>query len=302
MTDKELSGEEIMKANMEALDKGEEAPYPDVESTETTEEVVETEEVEEVEEVEEAEETSEIAKKDGYMTKQQWIDSGKPADDYMSEEDFIKVGELRDSDETRQQLSKKLVQMEATLKDVVSNQRSMIDSAADKAREETLASLNEQKKEAIEFQDAEGAARIEREIVEAEGNKPAEVDKNAPSDEMQAWYNENESWYNVDGASTGLLNSQLVKYEKEGKPFSEGVELAMETVRKHFSYHFEDEAAPKTTSKPTRTRVATESSRVKPSQTKNTKTFADLDPDEAKIARVGAKMAGMTETQYMENY
>jgi hypothetical protein len=302
MTDKELSGEEIMKANMEALDKGEEAPYPDVESTETVEEVVETEELEEVEEVvEEVEETSEVAKKDGYMTKQQWIDSGKPAEDYMSEEDFIKVGELRDGDDTKQQLSKKLVQMERTLKDVVTNQRSMIDSATEKAREETLASLNEQKKEAIEFQDAEGAANIERQIVEAEANKPAEVDKNAPSDEMQAWYNENESWYNVDGAATGLLNSQLVKYEKEGKPFSEGVELAMETVKKHFAYHFED-VETKTTSKPTRTRVATEKSQKKSTSTKNTKTFADLDPDEAQIAKVGAKMAGMTESEYMENY
>ena len=310
------SGEDIIKANMKALEeadeKGEEVVLPfDEESAlkepekpvdEPIEKAIDEPQDEPKETVEEPE-LDEIAKKDGYMSKEDWVASGKPEEDYMSKEDFAKVGELRDGDETRQQLSKKLVQMEAALKDVVTNQRSMIDDAKEQTRLETLAQLQEKKKEAIEFQDAEGAANIEREIVAAEKQEPAEaVAESNPT--LDAWYAKNDSWYNVDANATSALNVQLQKHEKAGLPFEEGIELAMDVVKKHFPYHFDDAEIPAAKDQDVPTRVtqrAVETSSKK-AASKKTKTFADLPESERKIAKAGAKMSGLTETEYMEQY
>ena len=314
------TGEEIIADNMKALEAADESgeelklPYPDADSVKEPEKPVEGEEAEVVAEVKEEEkepeseaetvEVDEIAEKDGYMSKEDWIASGKPEEDYMSKEDFAKVGELRDGGETRQQLAKKLVQMEASLKDVVTNQRSMIDDAKEQTRQTLLAELQEKKKEAIEFQDAEGAAKIERDIVKAENDKPAEV-QDEVSPEVKSWYDSNSSWYQVDAAATGALNVQLQKHEAAGLPFEEAIPKAMEVVKKHFPYHFdgEAEAKPKEKEIPTRVTARAVETSQKKAESKKTRTFADIeDAEERKIAKAGAKMANMTEEKYMENY
>ena len=314
------SGEEILKANMAALEEGKDLPYgddyePTEEPPEDIKEDIKQEEPEEVDDAEELEEeldedieeeiddeSEEIAKKDGYMTKEEWVASGKDEDDYMTQEEFAKVGKLRDGKETRQQLSKKFVQMESTMKELVTSTNKMIEDAKSKERAKVLAELQEQKKEAIEFQDAEGAADIERKIVAHEAEEPVKKEAiiDDVPDEVKTWYDSNDSWYNVDAAATGLLNAQLVKHEKSGKPFSEGIELAMSLVKKNFPYHFED-GEPDTKEIPTRRpRVASEKSQKRKSQVK-TKSFADLDPEMAKIAKKAAKASGLTEAEYMEN-
>jgi len=313
------SGEDIIKANMKALEeadeKGEEVvlPFDEESALKEPEKPVEDDKKEVVAEVEDepkepvdepdADEQAELAKKDGYMSKEDWIAAGKPADEYMSEEDFVKVGELRDGGESKQQLAKKLVQMETALKDVANNQRSMIEKAEEDARQSLLTDLEAQKKEAIEFQDASGAADIERKIVEAEKTKPAEA-VNEPNPALDTWYKENDTWYNIDANATSALNVQLQKHEKAGLPFEEGIELAMTVVKKHFPYHFDDVEATNTTKKDIPTRVprgTQEQSQKKVSQKKG-KTFADLPDSERAIAKQGAKMANMTESEYMENY
>ena len=314
------SGQEILKANIEAAEAGLELPYPDADSAmkedaaeepvKPSEETLEEEVVAPIEEEKDAQEASEdvvddskeeLAKKDGYMSKEEWIASGKPEAEYMSQEDFIKVGEIRDGEKSRQQMAKQLVQLESTLKDVVTNQRTQIDKAAEDARQEVLANLEAQKKEAIEFQDAEAAARIEREIVKNEQTKPTEVVEDT-NPVLTEWYAKNDTWYNIDPTATGALNVQLQKHEKAGLPFEEGIKKAMEVVRANFPYHFDDIETPKKDA-PTRIpRGASEKSQKKPNA-KKVKTFADIaDLEERKIAKQGAKMSQMTETEYMENY
>jgi len=310
-------GLQIMQENMAALEAGEDAPHnedtvydepkPDEPEAEVVDEVID--DVVDDDIVGESDESgiSEISKKDGYMTKEQWVESGKNPEDYMTEKEFSKVGELRDGDMTRQQLSKQNVQMESLMNEVLTNQNKMIDDAKASEREKVIAELKAEQKEAIEFQDADKALEIERKIVaEEEESKPKVEVKDDPDPEPQAppgmvdWHNNNKHWYNVDLNAQTLINSELTKSQAKGVSFEDGIITAEAKVRKYYPQYFDDDPEAKPETKPNRPRPAGESSRRKGPATVK-KSFKDLDPVMQSFAKKAAKASGMTEEQYMES-
>lgn len=308
----EPSGLQIMQENIAALESGEEAPhnegtvYEEAESNEPITEPVETEEViddEPIDEVDEPE-VSELAKKDGFMSKEDWVASGKAEEDYMTPEEFSKVGELRDGDKTRQQLSKQLVQMESVMKETLKNSNQMIENAKKSERDKVIAELKAEQKEAVEYQDTEKALEIERKIIkeEAKDEEKPEVkpEENKPSQAMADWFESNEHWYGVDTGASNLINSELTKCQKAGLPFEEGIIKAEAKAKKYFPQYFDDVA--ETAAIPARPRAVSESSRRKgPPKGGPKKTFKDLDANMQVFARKAAKASGMTESEYMEN-
>jgi len=310
----EPSGLQIMQENMAALESGEEAPHnddtvyeeaaPDEPITEPveTEEVVDDEPIDEVVEPE----VSELAKKDGFMSKDDWVASGKAEEDYMTPEEFSKVGELRDdSNITRQQLSKQFVQMESNMNEMLKSQRQIVEDARKSERDKVIAELKAEQKEAVEYQDTEKALEIERKIndekAKAEEKPEVKPDENKPSQAMSDWHGSNDHWYGVDEGASNLINSELIKSEKAGLPFEEGIIKAEARAKKYFPQYFDDIAEPEPEVKiPPRPRSVSETSRRK-TKTESKKTFKDLDPAIQVFARKAAKASGMTETEYMEN-
>jgi len=296
----ELSGEEIMRQNMAALDAGEEMPHVDESfEPENIQENTELEpEFNEESHDDVVEEIPEIAKKDGFMTKDEWIASGKDPDEYMTPEEFARVGELRDGDMTRQQLSKQLVQQQAVMKEILANQQKSIQDAANRAKQEALAELEAKKKEAIEYGDAEKAVELEREIIKnVTAEEPQEPEVNPVEQSMSQWYSKNDDWYGTHSGATDLLNVELKRAERQGLPFEDGIRQAEGAVKKQFGYLFGEQAqekpkAPRSVSTQTR----------KPAKQSQKLSIKALPPEMQSIARTVIKKTGITEQEYMEQY
>lgn len=309
-------GLQIMQENMAALEAGSDLPHdesteyePDEKPVDNSDEEIEAKVDDEPEEIAEPEvdEVSDIAKKDGFMTKEQWKESGKDPEDYMTPDEFSKVGELRDGDKTRQTLSKQYVQMESAMNELVKGQQQMIEDARKSERDKVVSELKAEKAEAIEYNETEKAIEIDRKIIIEEAKDAPEVKDETPQapQGMTDWFNSNEHWYSVDQGAANLVNSELSKYEKQGLPFEEGIVKAEAKVKKHFPQYFDDVEEVKTPDeKPAevkpRPRVASESSRRKPNQSESKRSFSELDPALQKIARKAAKASGLTEAEYME--
>ncbi len=316
MSDPELSGEDIMKQNMAAFEAGEDIPHETdmVESSEGLEgDVVGEEPTEDVDNFEgdvdnlEPEEVSELAKKDGYITKEDWVESGKPAEDYMTQAEFEKVGEIRDGKQSRQQIAKQLVQNEALVKEVLDNQRKAIAEAEDRARNETIAKLRAEQKDAIEFGETEKALEIERKVAEHQTPEPA---KPQIDDSVQTFFNENKDWYNNHQGARDLLNFELSRSKDKNLPFDDAIGPAMDKVKSQFNYLFDNAPAetPAVERKPddkplARPRAISEKSR-RPSSAKPSgkKTFNDAPAEMRPMLRKAAKVAKMSESDYMEGY
>lgn len=306
----EPSGLQIMQENIAALESGDDAPHTEETVYEEAVEEVITEPTEEVAETEEEAssepEISELAKKDGFMTKEQWVESGKSEEDYMTPEEFSKVGELRDDGGiTRQQLSKRLVQMESVMKETLKNSSQMIEDAKKSEREKVISELKAEQKEAVEYQDTEKALELERKINDEEAKDKPEVKEEpeelGPSEAMTTWYDSNNHWYGTDQGATNLINAELTKFSKAGLPFEEGIIKAEIKAKKYFPQYFDDVDEPLPEKKiPARPKSVSETSRRK-SSSEAKKTFKDLDPNMQVFARKAAKASGLSEAQYMES-
>ena len=291
---------QMMQENMAAMDAGEEMPHTGDPEDAAVEESIDP--VTEPDPEPNAEPEEDIAKKDGYMSKEDWIASGKDPEQYMTQEDFERVGQLRDDKSvTRQQLSKEYVQTQAMLKEVMKNQQKMLTDAEERVRAETLASIEKQQKEAIEDGETEKAIELEREKLK-HTEKPDDTPDDTPQIEagVQDWVDKNSSWYSVDQSATNLMNIELKKAQDKGLSFSEGSAQAEAKVRKHFSYYFDDEQ-PEEKPAPRRPSAVSERSRRKPEASKS-KTFNDLPAEMRSMAKKVAKQSGMTEAEYMESY
>ena len=308
MSGEELTGEQIMAQNMAALESNEEMPHDDGDFPEQPEAIdepeVEPEAEPEVEPEGEPEPISEEARKAGYRTKDEWVEQGGDPDEYLSEADFNKVGDLqKDKDGyTRHKLSKELVQTQRMVQEMMRDQKAMISDTEERVRNETIAKLKAEQKEAVDYGDTEKALEVEREI-NAEKDKakkpePAaepEIHKVA-SDFMQS----NDDWYNVHQNATDLINVELRRCEKNEVPIEEAFDLSLSKVKNRFPELFDDVPTKKAIEKPARPRATSEKSRVKPSAKPKKGTFNDLPPEMRQYAVKAAKVSGLTEAQYME--
>jgi hypothetical protein len=286
----ESSGEQMLARDMAAFEAGEEASSYEEEPAAVAEEIAEVEEPSEI---------------DGarHISKADWIKQGKDPDDYLSAEEFKRAGELKGS--SNMKLAKQLSQQENMMKELLKNQQAAIDNAAAKARADALAEIEARQKEAIDYNDAETAIKLEREKMALQPKAEPEPKKQEVESEIKDFYDKNDHWYNVSPAATELLNVKLKQQEKAGKPFSEGIVAAMAVVKSKYPEFFDDdgESAPaKAEAAPAiRPRSAVETSRAPRQKTGGEKlTFASLDPSMRDVARKMAKQVGMTEQQYME--
>jgi hypothetical protein len=309
MSEAELSGEEIMSQNLAALNAGEDIPhsddsFPEAHENEPEQEYAEESEGDEYSDDDQSEEElSEIAKKDGYMTKEDWEASGKDPDDYVSQEDFERVGELRDDKSfTRQKMAKELVQTQSMVKEMLNNQNAMIRDAEERARNETIAKLKEEQKQAVDYGETEKAIEIEREINKQE--KPVDNTPSQPNNPegMDEFYQTNNDWYGVHNGATDLLNVHLTRSQRDGIEFKDAIGPAMDKVKVRFGEVFGDEPAPASNQKNplVRPRATSEKSRRPAGVQAKKKTFNDLPPEMRSFAKRGAKMSGLTESEYME--
>lgn len=310
----EPSGLQIMQENMAAAEAGEDMPHeedtvygepdPDLENIDN--DLENDDDLDLDPDPDPDPEISEIAKKDGFMTKEQWVSSGKAEEDYMSEEEFSKVGELRDGEKTRQQLSKQYVQMESTMNEMLKSQQQMVENAKKTEREKVIAELKIEQKDAIEYSETEKALELERKIADEQAKdevKPeVKGEKPQAPQAMTDWYNNNKHWYSIDINASNLINAELAKHEAGGLPFEEGIAKAEAKARKYYPQYFDDaEPEKKKDDPPKIPRPASESSRKRGNQKESKKTFKDLDPAMQSIARRAAKASGLSESEYMEN-
>ena len=300
MSDEELSGEQMMAQNMAALESGDEMPHSDDSYVESDSDAIEDDgDNIEHEEAFIEEEVSEAAKKDGYMSKEDWVASGKDPEGYMSADEFARVGDLRDGSLTRQQLSKQLVQQQAALKEIIANQNKIAKETADRVRQETIAELEATKRKAIDYGDAEKAIEIDREI-HRQTVEPVQQEANPVQNDMQAWYEANDDWYGTHNGASDLLNVELKRSERQGIPFGEAIKSAEAKVKGQFGYLFGD--TPQEKPETARPRSLSSQSRKPASSARAKLTIKSLPPEMQGMALTVIKKTGITEQEYMESY
>lgn len=290
---------QMMQENMEALERGEELPHQeDLKIHGEEQHKEEPQEESEVQEELNLEPEEKPNKAPEHMTEDEWVASGRKAEDYLTQEQFDKVGDLKDESPTK--LAKKVVGMEKTLQDFMQQQKQILEDNAKRVREETIAELEAQKKEAIEVGDTEKAIDLHDKI-----NQQKEEPKQEPVDGNQGfindWYAKNSDWFNIDQSATGLMNVELQRAEREGLPISEGFARAEAKVKKQFSYLFGEAQEEVKPTAPIRPTSITEKGARKSSNTKSYR-FSDL-PDEVQgMARTVAKQCNMSEEEYVKSY
>jgi len=291
----EISGEEILKQNMAALEAGQELPFtedmPEVKTDESSDELANLDD-----------NAKEIVKKDGYVTKEEWVASGKDPDDYLTAEEFAKVGSIRDSDKSKNQIAKQLVQMERVMNDMIRGQQQMLDDAKAKERQKTLDELQARRKEAIDYKDVDELEKVTKEIIKVESEKPIVKEEVIVDSSVKNWYEANKHWYSVDSSAKTVIDIELSKQHAKGVPFEEAIVFAEAKAKKYFPFYFDEEPAKQesaTTLDKFKPKGVTETATRKPPTSANKKTFADLDEGMRVVAKAAAKASGMTEAEYM---
>ena len=294
-------GLQIMQENMAALDRGEEMPHTveTIAEEELHEPVVEPDVPAEPAEPVGGEEVEH--KPPEHMSEEEWVASGRKAEDYLTQEQFNEVGELRNINPTK--LAKQVVGMESTLKEMVQNQKTMLEENTRRVREETIAELQTKKQEAIDIGDTEKAIELHDEISkQQEVPKPEQSPQEVEGAEfIQSWYKSNNDWFNVDQHATGLMNVELTRSERDGLPPEDGFKRAEEKVKKQFPYLFED-AAPEPEKKVFARPTPVGSKPKTTASTKKSYKFSDLPPEVQGMAPKVARSCKMTEEQYVKDY
>jgi len=253
---------------------------------------------EEPEEYIEQEEAEEEKPRGHIQSEEEWVAAGNDPADYLPADKYKRVGELRDGEDTRQQLSKKLVSMEYTLEQLMSKQVEMIEDAKAQTRENTIRELQAQQKEAIDLGDTDKALQIERDI-----NKQRETPKDAtPADPIsnltpveREWFGSNSHWFGRDQSASLLMSNELDRLEAANVPIEQAIQEAEKKVRDHFPYHFPQE------SKPARRPASpVERGQRKPRAEKRTYRFSDLPEGQRGFAKKMAKLTGMSENDYVK--
>lgn len=308
MSESELSGEEMMRQNMAAFEGGDELPHEDSDGNQ--------EPAAELDDSDGGEEHSaeidsqqyddepiedEPADDARHMSREDWVASGKDADDYLTPDEFKRAGALRN--ESTLSLAKKFAQQESMMQEIIAGQNKALEENSRREREKVIAELRTQQAEAIEFSDADKAAKLEREIANHEApEKPAD---NSPQVDagVQEWHAKNKDWFGVHSEATGMLNVELKRAQGQNLPFADAIGPAMDKVKRQFNYLFDDAPAAtpakEKTLKP-RPRAVSDKSRSATKPQAKKRSFTELDQSMQGFARRAAKAANMTEQQYME--
>jgi len=299
MSDEELSGEEMIARDLAALN----ADEPD-EVVNDPDEVDEVDEVvdDQYEEDEEDEEEKPKKKIYGYISEDDWVAAGNDPEDYLTAEQYQKVGKMRDDNTiTKHALAKNQVLLEKTLNEVLANQNKMLQESNDRVRQEERAKLEAAKAEALEYGNAEDAVKIHDKIRDLE--KPVEQPQQAPVPEsVERFFNNNKDWYGAAKAPTEFLDYQLQRNQDmlndaraKGIPFDEAIKPLVEKTREAFPMYFDAPKKPKP-----RPKQMSERSSVAPKARGKTYSIKDLDPEMRGYARSMIKRVNANESDYVK--
>src|SRR3990167_11561588 len=257
--------------------------------------VVEEPVVEEVEEVVEVVEISPVeteARDQGWVSKDEWVESGKSADDWRPAKEFVDRGELFKSIHTTK---RELKQTQAQLSALERHHQYVFE----RAKKTALDELKRDRRQAMIEQDPEAVEAIEEQIEETQ--KQFEVEKAqlagaqqaanpTPPPEFESWKNKN-NWYESDedmhdyADATGLI---YIQRNPSAKP-AEVLRHVDTKMKKQFPDKFETKkVAPYPTASSDKTLRAN----------KKTDSF-ELDEMEKEIMKTVVATGALTKEQYI---
>lgn len=158
----------------------------------------EVEDKETLEENEVKESPTELAAREsGWISKEEWVASGKNPDDWRSAKDFVERGELFDEIHKLKDNNKKT---SAAFKALVEHHKKVYENAM----KDALAKLKAAKKEALENHEIDRVMELDEEIEQVKERKfdmpEVEVDDvpKGPTPTFKAWHKVNK-WYELEG-------------------------------------------------------------------------------------------------------
>lgn len=245
----------------------------------------------EIEETIEANPTEDKAREQGWVSKDEWVDSGKSADEWRSAKEFVDRGELFQSIHTTK---RELKQTQSQLTALQRHHQNVFE----KARQSALADLKRDRRAALMEQDIEEVEAIEEQIEET--TKQFEIEKqqllqsqaatqSGPPPEFVTWQEKND-WYSRDSELRDIADANGLVYIKrnpDAQP-SEVLRYVEQTVRKQFPAKFMTKKAA----------VSPTSSADKTLRPAKKESF-ELDEMETEIMKTVVGTGVMTKEQYI---
>lgn len=283
----ELSGEELIRQGMEALQNDNVDSFIDNIDSDDSQEDVEA-----------------VSKEDshGYMSKEEWVAKGNDPDDYLTKEQFDEVGRKRDSDATRTQLAKDSVMLQSQVQEILRNQQEMAERIKKEAYEKAKSEFEGKLTQAKDIGDVDAALEAQSELNRLEsqqntGKKPDQLSPHQQKEDefIKNWTSSN-TWYGSHQGATDMM-AYLLKVESDkGTPIEQGFANAQARVAQRFDYLFDDIKP----SQQTRPAAVTETTRRPAAQTKKVYRLSDLEPELQGVARQMIKKTGISESDYVK--
>jgi hypothetical protein len=159
------------------------------------------------------------------------------------------------------------------------------------------AELTSKYNELVEEGDAAGAFKVSQRLVDID-RRVAQPQQQGPSPAGQEFAQRNSSWFNVDQAATLRAIEITNRLAAQGKSDEEQLQAAERIVRNEFPEHFTDtrngQRQPPAVHRP--------GSRS-PAPSNRQKTFADIPPENQKVARMMVERGSLSSTdEYLKYY
>ena len=339
----EVSGLEMMQQNMAAVEAGEAMPHSggdklqvvdDIEDVvqepvqetefehEVNAETIKTEDlgIEEQVDTELGASEEDIADKDGWESKEDWIARGMDEDDYLTREEFTAVGEIRDDKNiTRQTLAKQNVKTNKIMKEMQANMLRIIEDNRVNAQKDAqkqhsqdrvqydneIAALQAKLQEATDYGNTEDALKVQQEMMtKPRPQEPQPVQQQLPPN-VQAWGDSNAHWYGKHEGATQLLDIHMERLVnlKDGRQFEDLIQEAEGFVDTAYPGYI---LKPKAPEKPVREIKArptntSESSTTPKKKVEKKYSYSDLPEEQRVFARQMAKATNTSESDYVKS-
>lgn len=245
-----------------------------------------------------------VARADGWVSKEEWVASGKPSDKWKPAGEFNRHGQLYK--QQKGDLVAKIDEQARLTQEMARMFREQQEQAVAKARAEERAKLEEQMRDAWVRGDMDGYNKAVEQKVGMD--KPATTQAPSIDPAIQEWGARN-PWFTNGFDEVGIPTNPAAadmaeftaryRQARPGDPAIKAVEYAERKVKEKYADMFKPKAAPQAKA-PAVSAGARGDSTKPPSP--NASKFAKLSNEEQGIVRQMAKASGMTIEQYMANY
>lgn len=178
------------------------------------------------------------AQKGGWTDRDAWIDAGKDPDQWVDAKEFVSREPLY---EKNRQLKREL-QEERKRTEKVAQYASR---AAETARKQLLAEIEEQRLKAVEIGDVDGFKEAEQrrdDVLNDPDYRSPEVEKEPETIPVpvKEFADRNAKWFEKDKPMTIYMVETTKEYTASGKPLEEAIKLAEADVKREFAHKFEN--------------------------------------------------------------